>query len=80
MIERLTKYYERCHNKKQSLTLDIIHDKYGDWQIEIVHNDSQTIVFRSNECSLNLLCAEAYIALEDWASGYAELEDIECNL
>lgn len=80
MIERFLKFYEACHNKKMSLCLDINHDNFEGWYICIIHEDSDTTIFNSDNCSLNLLCAHAYIALEEWAREFIELEDIEINL
>ena len=80
MLERLLKFYEACQYKKQSMQLTLEHDKYADWFIRIAHHDSGTIIFNENDCSLNLLCARAYIALEAWAREDFELEDIEINL
>lgn len=80
MLERLLKFYEACQHKRQSMYLTLEHDKYGDWSIGIAHNDSDTIIFNENGASLNLLCARAYIALEEWAREDSWLEDIEINL
>lgn len=80
MLEKLLKFYEACHNVKQSLWLSLEHDKVADWYLTIQHEDSLTTIFESNECSLNLLCARAYIALAEWAREDEKLEDIECNL
>lgn len=79
MIERLLKYYEACHYVKQSLVLELTHDKVMDWSLMICHRDSETVIFDSNNSSLNVLCAECYIALERWASEYSDLADIENN-
>ena len=80
MIERLLKYYEACHCVKQSLVFELTHDKVMDWSLMICHRDSGTIIFDSNNGSLNVLCAECYVALERWAREYSDLEDIENNL
>ena len=80
MIERFMRYYQACHCVKQSLRLQIDHGKIMDWGITIYHGDSETFIFDEHGSSLNVLCAKAYIALEEWASGYMELEDIENNL
>lgn len=80
MIERFMKYYEKCHGVKLSLQLNIEHDNCCGWHIFIIHGDSDTIIFDEDACSVNLLCARAYIALENWARNFSELEDIENNL
>jgi len=80
MLEKLLKFYEACHSVRQSLWLTLEHDKIADWYLTIRHGDSSTIIFESNECSLNLLCAHAYIALEKWAREDEMLADIEDNI
>ena len=80
MIERLLEYYQACHYVKQSLVLELTHDKLMDWSLMICHRDSGTVIFESNSSSLNILCAKGYVALEKWASEYSDLEDIEINL
>ena len=80
MLEKLLKFYEACHCVRQSLWLTLEHDKIADWYLTIRHGDSSTTIFESNECSLNLLCAHAYIALEEWAREDEMLEDIEANI
>lgn len=80
MLEKLLKFYEACHYVKQSMCLEIQHEKCEDWSILIFHADSNTTIFYDNNCSLNLLCARAYIALEEWAREFTELENIEINL
>lgn len=80
MIERLLQYYEKLHFEKQSLCLELSHEKIMDWNLWICHQDSNTVIFHENSPSLNLLSAKAYVALESWAREYVELEDIEYNL
>lgn len=80
MVERLLKYYERLHSVKQSLELDLSHEKVFDWDLWIHHRDSGTTIFHETLPSLNLLCARGYVALDTWAREFVELEDIEINL
>ena len=80
MLEKLLKFYKACHCVRQSLWLALEHDKVADWFLTIQHEDSSTTIFESNDCSLNLLCAHAYIALADWAKEDELLEDIEGNI
>lgn len=80
MVERLLKYYEKLHSVKQSLQLNLSHEKIMDWDLWIYHHDSETVIFHEDSPSLNLLCAKAYVALESWASECYALEDIEINL
>ncbi len=80
MFNALVNYYISCHSKKQSLIFELTHDKYLDWYLFIYHDDSNTNIFESSNTSLNVLCAEAYVALEKWAREIPELEDIEINL
>lgn len=80
MIERLLKYYEKLHSEKQSLQLNLSHEKIMNWNLWIYHQDSDTVIFHEDSSSLNLLSAKAYVALEAWASEFSELEDIEINL
>lgn len=80
MLERLLKFYKACQYQRQSMQLTLEHDKFADWFIEIEHRDSDTVIFSENDASLNLLCAKAYIALEEWAREDPFLGDIEINL
>ena len=80
MLEKLTNFFKACQSVKQSLRMAIQYEKCEDWSIFILHADSGAIIFLDNDCSLTLLCARAYIALEEWAREFPELENIEINL
>ena len=66
MLNELIKLYERCHNKRQSLILEITHDKICDWSIYIKHRDSETTIYDGNG-DLNEQVCRAYLALKQWA-------------
>ena len=66
MLNELIKLYERCHHKKQSLILEITHDKICNWSIYIQHRDSATTIYDGNG-DLNEQTWRAYLALKQWA-------------
>ena len=66
MLNELIKLYERCHNKRQSLILEITHGKIFDWSIYIKHRDSATTIYDGNG-DLNEQVCRAYLALKEWA-------------
>ncbi len=66
MLNELIKLYERCHYKRQSLVLEITHDKICDWSIYIKHKDSATTIYDGNG-DLNEQVCRAYLALKEWA-------------
>ena len=66
MLNELIKLYERCHNERQSLILEITHDKICDWSIYIKHRDSATTIYDGNG-DLNEQVCRAYLALKEWA-------------
>lgn len=80
MINKFMKFFQECANVKQSLVLTLEWDKCADWFCEIKHRDSGVIVFSGDSHSLNLLAAQGYLALEEWAREYNDTCDIESNL
>lgn len=80
MLEQLINFYKECYNKRQGLEFVLEHDKNQDWFLVIYHRGRNELIFRDNNPSLNILCAEAYIELKKWAREFEELEDIEINL
>ena len=58
--------YEKLQAEKQSLEITIGHNKVADWSIEIIHWDSNTIIFNEFDCNIELLSSKAYIALYEW--------------
>lgn len=66
MLNELIKLYEKCHYEKQSLILEITHNKICDWRIYIKHGDSKTIIYHGNGELTEQIC-RAYLALKQRA-------------
>ena len=66
MLNELIKLYERCHNKRQSLILEITHSKIFDWSIYIKYRGNATTIYDGNG-DLNEQVCRAYLALKEWA-------------
>lgn len=65
-MDNLISLFEDLRHKYQSLELDILWDKIGDWQIRIVHCDSNTVIFEEDYYNLDYIASRAFIALADW--------------
>lgn len=65
-MERLLKLYSKLQREKQSLQLDLEHDKITDWTLQIFHWESETIVFEGQHNDLDFLGSQAYVALYSW--------------
>ena len=66
MLNELIKLYKKCHYQKQSIILEITHDKMFDWTICIRHEDSATTIYSGNGDLDEQVC-RAYLALKQWA-------------
>ena len=80
MVEKLMRYFEALQSKRQSMIITLEYNKTFGWVLEIWHRDSNTKIFYSDNCSLNLTCAMGYVALEDWAIEFDDLRDIGSNM
>ena len=67
MLNELIKLYEKCHCEKQSLVLEITHDKICDWTIYIEHRDDSFTIIYDGCGELNEQVCRAYLALKEWA-------------
>lgn len=65
-MEKLLKLYDKLKAEKQSLQLDLAHDKIADWTLQIFHGDSQTIIFEGQHLDLDFLGSQAYVDLYNW--------------
>ena len=66
MLNELIKLYEKCHYEKQSLVIEITHDKICDWGIYIKHENSKTTIYSGNGALTEQVC-RAYLALNEGA-------------
>ena len=80
MVEKLMRYFEALQSERQSMILTLERNKTFGWVLEIWHRDSNTKIFYSDNHSLDLTCAMGYVALEDWASEFDDLCNIEPNM
>ena len=74
------RYFEALQSKRLSMIITLEYNKTFGWVLEIWHRDSNTKIFYSDNRSLDLTCAMGYVALEDWASEFNDLCDIELNM
>ena len=65
-MEKLLKLYSKLQAEKQSLQLDLEHDKIANWTLQIFHGDSETIVFEGQHIDLDFLGSQDYVALHSW--------------
>lgn len=65
-MDKLLKLYEKLQAEKQSLEITIGHNKVANWGIEIIHWDSDTVIFNEFDNNIELLSSKAYVALYEW--------------
>lgn len=74
------RYFDALQSERQSMIITLEYNKTFGWVLEILHRDSNTNIFYSDNRSLDLTCAMGYVALEEWASRFDDLCDIEPNM
>jgi len=73
MIEKFLTYYSLLQVRRQSLVLELTYDNCCGWCCTIIHRDTNTVIYKSDGTSLDLISAHGFVALAEWA--YEELLD-----